>query len=204
MTLTNAYLTLAEFKSLIGKTTVDGDDACERAIEAASRAVDAWCGRRFYADAAATARVFAPFTASEAWVDDIHTTTDLVVKTDTGDDGTYETTWTTGDYELMPRNGIRNGLEGWPYTAIRAVEGLSFPCGRRATVQVTARWGWAAVPTAVELAAQILAMDFWKSKDAPFGIAGLDSEFGSSRIRSNPQVKALLSPFVKQGGIRIA
>jgi hypothetical protein len=203
MTITNGYLTLAEFKSLIAKTTTDGDDACDRAIEAASRAVDAWCGRRFYADAAATARVFAPFTASEAWVDDIHTTTDLVVATDTGDDGTYETTWASTDYELMPRNGIRNGLEGWPYTAIRAVEGLSFPCGRRATVQVTAKWGWAAVPTAVELATSIAAMDFWKSKDAPFGIAGLEGEF-AARIRANPQVRELLRPYLKQGGIRVA
>lgn len=206
MTLTNAYLTLPEFKQLASITTVTGDADCERAIEAASRTIDGICGRRFYSDAAATARTYHAEAYWSVLVDDFHTTTDLVVKTDTGDDGTFETTWASTDYELLPRNGIMNGVEGWPYTTVRAVEGRTFPCGKRASVQVTAKWGWAAVPPAVEQACVIAALDFWKAKDAPFGIAGIEGDGTVARVRSNPQVRALLAPFMKGtgvGGVRV-
>ncbi len=203
MTLTNAYLTLPQFKSMTGKTTVTDDPTAEMAINAASRAIDAVCERRFYADAAATARVYTPDDWYEVRVDDFHTITGLAVKTDPGDDGTYETTWSTTDYELYPLNGIVSGIEGWPYTRIRAVEGRTFPCGQRATVQVTAQWGWATVPAAVVQACSLVANDYWKSKDAPFGIAGVDGDGIVARIRSNPQIRGLLAPYIKSGTVRV-
>jgi hypothetical protein len=203
VTLTNAYLTLPQFKEIIGKTTVTDDAPAERAIEAASRAIDAMCERRFYKDTSATARVYDMSTYYELAVDDFWTTTSLAVATDTGDDGTFETVWASTDYELWPRNGIVSGIEGWPYRTIRAVEGRTFPCGRRTTVQVTAQWGWAAVPTAVVQACSLVANDYWKAKDAPFGIAGVEGDGIVARIRANPQVRGLLGPYIKSGTVRV-
>ena len=51
----------------------------EQAIEAASREIDAYCGRRFWQDGTATARTYYADTPRIACVDDIATTTGLVV-----------------------------------------------------------------------------------------------------------------------------
>jgi hypothetical protein len=203
MTITNGYLTLQQFKEVTTVTTVGAHTVAERAIEAASRAIDAMCERRFYKDTTATARLYPMGSYYELAVDDFWTTTGLVIATDTGDDGTFETTWSASDYELWPRNGIVAGIEGWPYRTVRSVEGRTFPCGRRTTVQVTAQWGWAAVPTAVVQACSLIAHDYWKAKDAPFGIAGIEGDGIVARIRANPQVRALLGPYVKSGTVRV-
>jgi hypothetical protein len=67
-----------------------------------------------------------------------------------------------------------------------------------ASVQVTAKWGWPAVPPAVKQAAFIVAADLFKAKDSAFGVAGF-GEFGAVRVgsRMNPQAQALLAPFVE-------
>ncbi|HEX6969857.1 MAG TPA: hypothetical protein VF174_13755, partial [Micromonosporaceae bacterium] len=129
-------------------------------------------------------------------VDDFHTTTDLVVATDTGDDGTYATAWAASDYELEPVNGMVSGQSDWPYYRIRAVGSHDFPqCGRRRnTVQVTAQWGWAAVPGPVKEACLIVAEELFKLSDAPFGVAGF-GEFGPVRVRMNSRAQSLLAPY---------
>ena len=57
------------------------------AINAASRQIDAFCGRYFYADGSASARKFFTDDLYRLKVDDISTTTGLVVKYDDDDDG---------------------------------------------------------------------------------------------------------------------
>ena len=53
---------------------------------------------------------------------------------------------------------------------------------RRGRLQVTAKWGWAAVPSVVTEACRILSTDLWKRKHAPFGIQTATVEFGGLRI----------------------
>src|SRR5512139_2516071 len=131
----------------------------EEAIQSASREIDKYCGRRFYADTNASARVY-PVGARpvgirdecRAVVDDLWDTASLVVKTDTGANGGYATTWASSDFELSPLNGIVDGESGWPYYEIRAIGANRFPCygyNRPAPLQVTAKWGWTAVPDPV-------------------------------------------------------
>jgi hypothetical protein len=153
--LTN-YATRDELKSYVGQggtiTLAAGDDAeMDAAITSASRQIDAHCNRRFYLDASVSVRVFAAESATLLKVDDFSTTTGLIVKTDTVGNGTFDRTWTTADYQLEPLNGVNEGLEGWPFWRIRAIDDESFPVDPtgRARVQVTAKWGWAAVPDAV-------------------------------------------------------
>ena len=199
MAVTNGYTSVTDLNRYIGLDSGDTVDETllEQAINAASRMIDAYCRRRFYADDEATARYFTTGSSDLIYVDDFHTSTGLVVATDSGADGTYSTTWATSDYLLEPTNSERGGISGWPYDALRAVGDYSFT-GRwtvrnRPYLKVTAKWGWAAVPDVVEQACLVLASEIFKLKDAPFGVAGF-GEFGAVRVRENPMVARLLDP----------
>ena len=119
----------------------------------------------------------------------------LVIATDGGDTGTYSTTWTTADYVLEPFDGVDAGMTGFPYRTVRAVESLTFPTGGyRARVQVTALWGWTAVPDSVTLATKIMAAYLFNLKDSPLGVASF-GDAGLIRVRDVPQATMLLDPY---------
>jgi hypothetical protein len=121
----------------------------------------------------------------------------LIVKTDEGDDGTYETTWTIStDFVLEPLNGRgRDGSTGWPYTKVVAVGSRYFPIwSRRPSVQVTAKWGWETTPAPVVDAVLLVAAESWKLKEAPLGVTGF-GDFGVVRVRDNPIVARKLAGF---------
>lgn len=195
MALGDSYATLVELKARLEITDNADDTRLTDALSAASRGIEKFCGRQFNKATTATTRVYYPRAGCWVDVDDIHTTTDLVVKTDEGDDGTYETTWSTTDYQLEPLNGIVDGETGWPYSIIRAVASRYFPAtSQRAPVQVTAQWGWNAVPASVKEATLVLAEDVFKLADTPFGAGGF-GEFGRIRARENPHVAMLVGPY---------
>lgn len=209
MAITNGYATLNELKSRLGIGDTDEDSEIEAAVEAASRFIDQHCRRRFYVDDDVSARTYyadsePTFDArgcrrSVVQVHDISTTTGLVVKTDTSDDGTFDTTWDAADYQLEPLNGVVDGVEGWPYTRLVAVKSREFPSwGERARVEITAKWGWTAVPTEVAEACRIQAARLYRRKHSPDGIAG-GFDFGTVRVSSrvDPDVEQLLMPFVR-------
>jgi hypothetical protein len=195
MTLGAAYATKAELKGYAEHMSDTTDDTqLDETLLQASRAIEHYCGRQFNAAGAATARVYYPDSHCKTIVDDISTTVGLVIKTD-GGDGTYGTTWSASQYQLEPLNNVVEGETGWPYYVIRAVGTLTFPCaGRTAPLQVTANWGWAAVPTAIKIACIYLALETFKLKGAPFGVANFD-QFGPMRVRDNPKVMAMLQPY---------
>jgi hypothetical protein len=189
------YATLAQLKKRLNEERTDFDEELVDALNTASRDIDGYCGRRFYADAAATARVFYPRDACFAKVDDFYTTTGLVIAVDYDDDGTYETTWTAADRQMEPLNGVVDGEPGWPYWKLRAVGSYRFPTrSRRAPIQVTAKWGWAAVPSGVKTACLILAEETFKLREAPFGIANHD-QFGPMRVRNNPMAEKKVAKY---------
>lgn len=196
MALGDPYATVDELKTRIDIADTNDDTRLTEALTAASREIETWCDRQFNKATTATARVFPPLTGCTALVDDFHTTTGLVIASDTGDDGTYATTWTAADYELEPVNGMVSGQSGWPYYRIRAVGSNTFPrCTRRRnTVQVIAQWGWAAVPGPAKEACLVIAAELFKLGDAPFGVAGF-GEFGPVRVRMNSRAQSLLAPY---------
>jgi hypothetical protein len=193
---TTIYASVAELKSRMAITVSTWDTQLADALESASREIDGHCGqRKFWLDDAVSARVYYPDRAGFTAVDDIATTVGLIVKTDTTGDGTYATTWAAADYELQPLNGIVDGETGWPYWQIKAVGAYRFPCNAtRAPLQVTAKWGWAAVPGPVKQACLILAEATFKAKDAAFGVAGFDG-MGVVRVRDNPMAAAKLRKY---------
>jgi hypothetical protein len=196
MAITNGLCSLSDVKQAMSIYDSTDDGRIELAINTASRMIEAECNRRFYQDANASARVYVASTYTLTLTDDISTTSGLIVKTDNGATGTFSQTWTSSDYQLEPLNGVIDG-QSWPYTQIRAIRSLTFPFDYgQALVQVTARWGWAAVPDPVKQAGIIQAVSIFKAAEAPFGALGL-AETGILRIRSglHPTALALVQPY---------
>lgn len=165
------------------------------AANAISRRLEQHCGRVFWDAESATARVYAADDWGLISVDDFSTTTGLVVATDTSGNGTFDATWASTDYQVEPVNGVVNGAPGWPYWKIRAIESRTFPVSTRSQVQVTARWGWAAVPDEVKQAALIHAHRVYKRAESPEGVAGF-GDFGAIRLsRLDNDVQDLLAPY---------
>lgn len=193
------YVTRAELKSYMGLETSVMDAEVDAAISSASRAIEKHCFRQFNLAGAATARVFYPLRPELTIVDDISDATGLIVKTDDDGDGVFENTWTIGtDFELQPLNGVRNGVPGWPYWKIVACGTIkSFRGSHRANVQVTANWGWLALPADVKQACKVLASDAFQYKDTRMGVAGAD-QFGTViRVKDSGVACVLLKEFVR-------
>lgn len=196
--LGDTYATQTELKSYMGDSESTDNDKYDDALETASRGIEQYCQRQFNLASSATARVYYPVSDIYAETDDFTTVTSI--KTDSGSDLTYETTWATTDYQLEPLNGIWGGETGWPYRKIRAVGSYRFPCvelADRAPLEVTATWGWAAVPAPVKQACLLLASEAFKlAREAPFGVAGYGA-FGAVRIRDNPRAMSMLAPYCR-------
>lgn len=190
------YITVDEFKTRIAMTGTAQDLRIAEHITAASREIDSMCGRRFDADVSATARVYHPVNQHEVVIDDALEIT--AVKTDTDDDGTYGTTWSSTDYQTYPLNGVGpNRQSGWPSTLLTAIENRTFPRHRRPAVQVTAKWGWAAVPGDVKEAAYLIAHRLFYERDVPSGIVSGSLEFGGTGLREQRSVQKLLKPYMR-------
>lgn len=195
MALGDDYIQVADLKNRLGIS--DGDDDAVRlpgAVSAASRGIDKFCGRQFNDAGTTSARVYRATSDCLVKVDDFSTTTGLVVKIDADGDGAFETTLSTSDYECEPLNGIVDGEPGWPFWTIRAVRWQRFPMLGRAGVQVTARWGWTAVPSPVVEACRVAAEELFKLRDTPFGIGGY-GDFGIVRARDNPFVARMCGKY---------
>ncbi len=202
MAATLEYATVANLEYfLLGKNKTQPlqADNFTLALSAASRNIDDYCGRRFWIDAAVSARVFTSPTGYELAVPDIATTTGLVVKTDENQDGVYETTWTlsarTGyGYEVGPYNAQTDTDLKKPYTSIEANLSV-FPTWRMA-IEITAKWGWPAVPDAIKQATILQAARFWKRKDAVLGQGGsAETGFFEMKRRIDPDVRAMIGPY---------
>ena len=191
---TEAYSSIATVKEYLSIPTASAseDTAIGAALDAAEAQIDEYCGRTFVTGAGTAAREFYPVTDKVVRVDDIGTLTGLVVKEDTGDDGTFETTRTiTTDFVV-----IGNEV---PYTQIMRVDGSSWtrPRSLRPSVEVTAVWTYddSAVPAQVVQAATVLAARLYHRRSSPLGFqTGVSPEFGAVRIsRVDPDVAGLLS-----------
>lgn len=199
MTITNGLCSLSDVKQAMSIYDSTDDGRIELAINTASRMIEAACNRRFYQDASVSARTYVATNYTLTLTDDISTSTGLIVKTDPGATGTFSDTWTASDYQLEPLNGIIDG-QVWPYTQIRAIKSLTFPFDYgQALVQVTARWGWAAVPDPIKQAGVIQSIAIFKAAEAPFGALGL-AETGILRIRTglHPTAEALIMPYRRE------
>jgi len=181
VTITNGYITLASLKTYLKIDDSVEDSLLESIIESASRSIDRIANRRFYLDSTATARTYRPIGNLRVIVDDIGTTTGLVLKTDPDANGVYQTTFTlNSDYIVEPTNALAKGRP-INYLTIVGPTALSLPVNYWPQVEVTAKWGWPSVPDDIEQATYILSADLYKRKDSIGGVLGL-SELGAIRM----------------------
>lgn len=199
------YCTVEALKSRLNIDDTVDDLELHGACFAASRWLEQHCERFFWRTAATEVRTFAP---SDWWVLRLPEFNDLVsatsILTDEAGDGVFETTWASTDYQLLTSASGRNGYnpqagpERRPYTAIKSIGTRRWPWiyttpSRMDRVQITGVFGWPAVPRAVKTAAQMLAAETFRRKDAPMGVAG-EGAFVQS-FASNVTALNLLGPY---------
>lgn len=192
--VTNGYCTTADLATYLTVSAASYANDLANAINTASREIDGWCARRFYADADASARTYWTKDQQVLIIDDAWSIS--TVKSSSADNGTYDTTWTVGsDLICEPLNGVADGLSGLPTWRLRWTTPTLPLNTRLPAVQVTAKWGWATVPEPVRQACLIIAGEVFKLREAPFGVAGF-GEMGAVRIgKMSPQAVALLRPY---------
>ena len=210
MAITNGYCTQNQLKAFIGIPTSDSqdDDLLDDAVNAASRQIDAFCGRQFYADGSTSARKFFTDDLYRLRVDDISTATGLVVKYDDDDDGTYEVTVSAADYQVLPINGVVGGIQGSPFYIIELISDSSHEwpldySSNRPRAEITANWGYATTPEQIRQATLMLASELFAMRNAPLGVAGI-GDFGVVNIQQNREITRLIGPFRKGNVLGVA
>jgi hypothetical protein len=175
MSITHGYCTLAEVKAAAGipLDSDRNDTLLELAVEAASRQIDAHCGRRFWQDSTVVQRFYFPTDRRVLSVDDISTLTGLLVDVDDGDNGTFSLSLTRGtDFAVHPVNAAAE-YPVRPWTSIQLLDGnvtgyVTSSSGRP-YVRVTAKFGWSAVPEPVNRACVLQAKNIYKAPDMAGG-----------------------------------
>ncbi|MCY0943538.1 phage head-tail connector protein [Streptomyces antarcticus] len=195
--MANEYADLGTLKRQLGLDDDDDtrDALLQQALTAASRSIDKAAGRRFWLDSEPVQRVYRPHgrTVVEAdgtalLVDDIGSTSGLVIETGSAAAWSVTATW-----ETLPDNALTLGR---PVTALLRSGGWGTGTSR---VRVTARYGWPAVPDEIVQAALIQASRLFKRKDSPEGITG-SAEWGVVRLsRRDPDVWNLIEPYLLPG-----
>lgn len=112
--MTNAYADLTALKLVLTELATTDDARLRALAEAASRAVESYCGRVFYSYLA-TRYFSGNGLARMRLPNDLVAVTTL--KEDEDRNGTtYETTWASTDYELGPFEALPTGVVGGPLT----------------------------------------------------------------------------------------
>lgn len=194
MAITNGYCTLAEVKAALRVTDSVDDTLIENAIEGASRRIDGYCGRWFYKTASTAIPVYPYDQFLVKFPADLPSTT-ITIKSDTSANGTYATTLVQGtDYILEPTDAP---LRGRPYQQARMLGGKTFSLEVTPsfpTVQLTAEWGWNAIPDDVREACVLLSMRQFARLNAALGVVGF-ADMAITVRAVDPDVRDLLSPY---------
>ena len=199
------YVTTRELAAAVRIGDALDDAQLASAIATASRAIDHACGRQFGQLAAVEVRYFTARwdTARYRWVvpiDDLMTSTGLVIEVDTLDDGTYSDEIEVSAVQLRPANAVAKGRP-WTEFVVRPSSAVQ-PNGCADAVQVTGRWGWTAVPAAIRHATLLQASRLLARRDAPFGVAGSPEAGSEIRLlaRLDPDVAVAVAPYRRWWG----
>ena len=190
------YLTTADLKAYVRITDTVDDAQIALAVTAASRAVDRATNRQFGLVAAPAARKYTARWDKEICryvvdIDDLMTVVGLTV---TGENGAIDA------FDKQPGNAE---FKSFPWTRfVVKPESTTLPTLKEDGVTVTARYGWTAVPVAVQQATLLQASRFFTRRQAPYGVAG-SPELGSELrllARVDADVEVVLGPYRRWWG----
>lgn len=189
MALYPDYADAAAYKAWVYIDDTDDDTQIGVAVTSASRAIDHYCNRQFGLADTPAARYFTPETSCFTKVFDLQTTTGLVVKVDADRDNVYETTLTIGThFRLTPRSAAADGV---PWTGLEILNGSAHHLPLHSgSVEVTARWGWTAVPDSVVQACLFQADVLMKRRQQ-----GLGQDYTAASRYLDRDVQQILRPF---------
>ena len=121
-------------------------------------------GRKWVVASGSSTRYYSPRAIGQDLIR-IHDCTAVSAVTN---DGVAVPAWSssTGGYQLEPINGIDWAGESRPYESIRHIGSRWAFDNFRATVAVTATWGWPAIPDQVIRAGYAIAKDMWEFRNA--------------------------------------
>lgn len=166
------YLTVADWRTWARDEVTADNDEIGAAILAAQQHLDNACGRRFAVASGTSARVYTPDRPQTILIDDCTAITSIVENGSTLNASTYQ---------AEPLNNLSPGGETVPFDRVNRLSGCWYRDGRKATITVTATWGWAAVPFQIVEACKIVTKANLEVRDARFGLAAiLDSGIGIS------------------------
>ncbi len=181
MAITNGYITLAELKAHLISSGItvtysaDEDANMEIAIEAVSRWLDNHFKTTFYK--VTEARFLTADWSDLLYMPDLISATTIEI--DSNGDGVYDTTMTTADYWLEPRNARLNVDEAQkkPYRQIRInSNGANYFPTRYHAIKLTGEWGYCGddsePPLVIKQICLLMAHRVYRRKDAIFGVAG--------------------------------
>jgi hypothetical protein len=194
LAITNGYCTLADVKAALRITDTIDDALLENSINSASRMIDQYCNRYFYSTTAGEVRYYQANDGFICWIDDAQSISEI--KTSSTDPLIFDTTWQSGDYQVLPANRWANGAY-YPITGITATDNYLFPVwADMALVKVTGQFGWSSVPAPIKFACIIQASRLFKRLESPLGVAGV-SDIGIMRVGANidGDVAQLINPF---------
>lgn len=196
MALYPDYATVQDYKDWVYVADTDDDTEIGVALTVASRAIDQYCDRQFGVLAEAAVRYQTADTTCYLKLSlDLQSTNDLAVKVDSDRDGIYETTLTLGTHvRLLPLNAPSDGR---PWTALEVINGSGhwFPCHDGA-VEITAEWGWTAVPAAVKQACLLQADIYMKRRNQ-----GLGQDYSSASKFLDRDVQGILRNYRRWWGV---
>lgn len=184
-----AYLSVEQVKRYLrNEQGATDDDIITEMLDAASGAIDDYCHRTFTAAAAvASARSFVP---SGDQVLNIYDCTTITSITENG------TTVATASWQAEPVNSLDGAGRTVPYSRVRRIDGtgwhqLSAYPGK-ASISVTATWGWASTPAAVKSACRIITSELIDERNKRGGLVVFD-DFAAVAVQSRT-VARLLGP----------
>lgn len=203
MAVTDAYALAADYRARIDKADIADDTVIDAQLTAVSRIIDQRCRRFFTQDAVPVARLFDGNGKARVYVADIATTTGLVVKVDQNADYDYadsnETLAISTDFWVGPDNALL-GAEPRPFQFVDIIPTSTklsvFPVQRRA-IEVTATWGWPAVPGAIKEATIAITREIRDMQESGFS---LTLQTIDQAIQQSPTSAVILMDIVRRYG----
>lgn len=186
--MSTRYLSVERFNQWYNDDTVADSGLTEAAINASETWIDHNTGRYFNLvtdDTVASAAQFLPGRCSE--ILSIYDCTEIDSVVENG------TTLTDGtDYSARP---LADPTLARSFDSLVRFDRFWYTDGRRATVTVTAKWGWTAIPPMVVESCKILTADILSNRSVRNGLVAITPEGIGIGARTNRTVVDMVNQY---------